>query len=80
MTISSRNGQVGEVIVIEEHHVGEGRRIGEILEVVNPGAHEHYRVRWDDGRESIFYPSTDAHIHHHHHPEPEEAPVLVHEP
>jgi hypothetical protein len=46
--------------------------------VVNPGAHEHYRVRWDDGRESIFYPSTDAHIHHH--PEPEEAPVLAHEP
>ena len=23
MTISSHNGQVGEVIVIEEHHVGE---------------------------------------------------------
>jgi Domain of unknown function (DUF1918) len=22
--------------------------------------HERYRVRWDDGRESVFYPSSDA--------------------
>jgi hypothetical protein len=64
MATESRNGQVGEVIEIEAHHLGEGRRIGKILEVLDPGEHEHYRVRWDDGRESIFYPGNDAHIHH----------------
>jgi hypothetical protein len=65
MPTESRNGQAGEVIEIEAHHLGEGRRIGEILEVLDPGEHEHYWVRWDDGRESLFYPSSDAHIHHH---------------
>jgi rRNA processing protein Gar1 len=78
MTTYSHNGQVGDVIVIEEHHLGEGRRIGEILDVFGPGAREHYRVRWDDGRESLFYPSNDAVIHRHQ--RAEEEPVLVHEP
>jgi hypothetical protein len=32
-----------------------------VLEVM-PGQHEreHYRVRWDDGHESIYFPSTIA--------------------
>ena len=54
----------GDVVVVEGHRVGEGRRIGEILEVVGEPGHEHYRVRWDDDRESVFYPSSDAVIHH----------------
>ena len=52
--------QPGDVIIVEGHHVGEGRRIGEILEVVVTESREHYRVRWDDGHESVFYPSSDA--------------------
>jgi len=53
---------VGDVIVIEGHHVGDSRRAGEILEVLGTPGHEHYRVRWDDDRESVFYPSSDATI------------------
>jgi hypothetical protein len=56
---------VGDVIVIEGHRVGDGRRSGEILEVLGGVGHEHYRVRWDDDRETIFYPSSDATIHRH---------------
>ena len=70
--------KVGDLIVIEGHRVGESRRIAEILEVLGTDEREHYRVRWDDGRESIFYPSSDAVIQHarsHAHDEP----VLVHE-
>jgi rRNA processing protein Gar1 len=52
--------EIGDLVVVEEHRVGEGRRIGEILEVLGTTGHEHYRVRWDDDRESIFYPSNDA--------------------
>ena len=52
----------GDLILVEEHHLGEGRRICEILEVLNPGPTQHYRVRWDDGRESIYFPASDAHI------------------
>ena len=53
----------GDVIVIEGHHVGEGRRTGEILEVLGERGHEHYRVRWEDESETIFYPSSDATVH-----------------
>ena len=28
-----------------------------------PG-HEHYRVRWEAGDETVFYPSNDATIQH----------------
>ena len=50
----------GDLVVVEGHRVGESRRIGEILEVLGEPEHEHYRVRWDDGRETVFYPSSDA--------------------
>jgi hypothetical protein len=26
--------------------------------------HRHFRVRWDDGHESLFYPSSDATFAH----------------
>jgi hypothetical protein len=55
-------GHVGERIVVEAPRVGQPRREGEILEVIQgPGA-PHYRVRWNDGRETIFFPQPDAHV------------------
>ena len=53
---------VGAVIEIHERRLGEKPCTGEILEVLGEPAREHYRVRWDDGHESIFYPSGDATI------------------
>jgi hypothetical protein len=53
---------VGDLVVISGHHLGEPERIGEILEVLGEPGHEHYRVRWDDDHESVFYPSSDASI------------------
>lgn len=61
MTTRSPNALPGDVIVVEEHHLGEGRRACEILEVLGKGTSEHYRVRWDDGHESIYFPGNDAH-------------------
>jgi hypothetical protein len=52
----------GDVIEIEAHHVGEAHRKGEILEVLGEPGHVHYRVRWEDGAETVFYPSSDARI------------------
>lgn len=54
----------GYVVVITGHRVGERERIGEILETLGEGDHLRYRVRWDDGRESTFYPGSDATIRH----------------
>lgn len=61
MTKKTAGTRVGAVIEIHGHRLGE-KRTGEILEVLGESAHEHYRVRWDDGHESIFYPSGDATI------------------
>lgn len=55
-------GQVGDQIIIESRKVGTGRKTGEILEVIHGSGGVHYRVRWDDGHESIVYPSSDASI------------------
>jgi Domain of unknown function (DUF1918) len=58
-----RRAEPGAVIVIEGHHVGDQRRKGEILDVLGSPEHEHYRVRWEAGSETIFYPgASDATI------------------
>ena len=53
----------GDRITVESNKVGGGVRTGEVVEVI-PGAlgTAHYRVRWDDGRETTFFPSSDAHL------------------
>jgi hypothetical protein len=56
--------QAGDHVVVEARKVGEHRRTGEVLEVLQTPGSEHYRVQWDDGHESIFYPSSDARITH----------------
>jgi Domain of unknown function (DUF1918) len=53
--------KTGDRIVVESAHVGQPRREGEVLEVVQ-GEREHYRVRWDDGHESIYFPSSDCRV------------------
>jgi Domain of unknown function (DUF1918) len=55
----SPRAQVGDLVIVEGHRIGEARRIGEIF---GEAGHEHYRVRWDDNHESVFYPSSDSTI------------------
>ena len=57
-----RRAEVGSTVVIAGHHVGEHERIGEILQLLGEPPHERYLVRWDDDRESVFYPGSDATI------------------
>jgi Domain of unknown function (DUF1918) len=52
----------GDVIEVEGPKVGSPRRLGEILEVLGQSPEVHFRVRWEDDHESIFYPSDDAHV------------------
>jgi hypothetical protein len=41
---------------------GQPPRRGQILEVIGRPGHEHYRVRWDERHESIFYPSEGTSV------------------
>jgi Ala-tRNA(Pro) deacylase len=52
--------QAGDVLEISPHRVGEGSRLGEILEVLGVPNHPRFRIRWEDGHESIFSPSSDT--------------------
>jgi hypothetical protein len=56
------NANVGDEIVVDGVLTGEPKREGEILEISDLGGVVHYRVRWDDGHESLFYPGRTTHI------------------
>jgi Domain of unknown function (DUF1918) len=58
------HSQVGDEIVLDRKDVGQPPRRGSILEVRGDSNQEHYRVRWDDGHECIFYPGATAHTVH----------------
>lgn len=50
----------GTIISVHQHTVGGPQRLAEVLEVIGTAEHRRYRVRWDDGHESIFFPGEDA--------------------
>ena len=49
--------KVGDRIVVESETVGQPIREGEILEILEGEVGVRYRVRWEDGHETIFTPS-----------------------
>ena len=51
---------VGDRITIESNRVGGGTRSGQIVEVIGEGPSRHFRVRWDDGHETVFFPTGSA--------------------
>ena len=52
--------KIGDRIAVESEHVGEGSRDGRVLDVIGSGDGVHYRVRWDDGHESVMFPSAGS--------------------
>jgi hypothetical protein len=57
--------QVGDMLVVTSHHVGEPDRTGEVLEVRGPDGGPPYLVRWDDsGEEGLVFPGSDARVKH----------------
>ena len=57
-TTQPPNGRPGDVIVVEEHHLGEGRRACEILEVLGTGTSEHYRAAGTTVTSRSTFPAT----------------------
>jgi hypothetical protein len=53
----------GDVVAVAGRHVGDRGRTGEILEILGDDLHPHYRVRWEDDRETILYPGEGMTIH-----------------
>jgi flavodoxin len=56
-----KQAKVGDEVVVDAPHTGDVQRKGEIVEVLDGGT-LHYRVRWADGHESLYFPGSDAHV------------------
>jgi hypothetical protein len=61
VTVKLLPGHTGDWLDV--HAPGGGPpRHGQIVEVLGAVGHERYRVRWIDGRESIFFPAEGTYI------------------
>ena len=56
--------KVGDEIVVDAALTGGLPRRGEVVAIREQGGVVHYVVRWDDGRETMFFPGSDAHVVH----------------
>ena len=54
--VTGEKTKPGDVVAVAGRHVGDPGRRGEVVEVLGDDLHPHYRVRWEDGHESVLYP------------------------
>jgi hypothetical protein len=52
--------EVGNRIKVESESTERPGRTGVVEEVVNEAPSPRYRIRWDDGHESIYAPAAGA--------------------
>jgi hypothetical protein len=50
----------GDFIIVNPRRAGGPAREGEIIEVIHGDLRVQYRVRWNDGHESLFAPGAGA--------------------
>ena len=50
--------KTGDRVVVDGDQVGQPERHGEVLEVIEGATMIRYRVRWDDGHQSVFSPAA----------------------
>ena len=56
--------QVGDELVVKGRHVGDPDRSGVIIEVIGQAGGPPYLVRWSNGHESSFYPTSGTVAQH----------------
>jgi hypothetical protein len=60
------NAKVGDRLVVEGLHVGDGRRVGVIIGLRHGDGTPPYEVRWlDSGHEALVFPGPEARIEAH---------------
>ena len=55
---------IGDELIVKGRHVGDVDREGVVLAVHGEGGAPPYLVRWKDGHESLFTPSSDTVVEH----------------
>jgi Domain of unknown function (DUF1918) len=56
---------VGDELVVRGRHVGDEDRKGVVVEVHGDHGGPPYLIRWEDGHQSVFFPSADTLAGHH---------------
>ena len=56
--------QVGDELVVKGRHVGDPDRTGVIIEVIGKAGGPPYLVRWSNGHESSFFPTSGTVAEH----------------
>ncbi|MDJ0345057.1 DUF1918 domain-containing protein [Streptomyces sp. H10-C2] len=64
------NATVGDVLLQHGRVVGQHDRSAEIIEVLGEDGTPPYRVRFEDGRESLVSPGPDSEVRHRDEPTP----------
>ena len=54
------HANIGDRIIVETERVRMADRAGEILEVIEAPSGTHFRVRWEGGRDSTFWPAAGS--------------------
>ena len=65
LEVNAMRAEVGDKIIVRGHHVGDEDRRGVITEVHGEDGAPPYLVRWENGHESVFMPSSDSVVEHH---------------
>ena len=58
------DAQIGDRLTIHGNKVGAVSRYGTVVACLAGAGPAHYRVRWDDGRETVLSPGSDAVVEH----------------
>ncbi len=58
------HANVGDELVVRGRHVGDEDRQGVIVEVQGKQGAPPYLVRWANGHQSVFVPSSDTLVEH----------------
>ena len=56
--------QVGDELTVKGRHQGDEDRHGEIIQIARANGAPPYVIRWRDGHQSVFFPSSDTEIEH----------------
>lgn len=56
--------ETGDKLLVHGRTVGQEDRVAEIVEVLGDGGEPPYRVRYDDGHETVMSPGPDSVVRH----------------
>jgi hypothetical protein len=56
---------VGDKLLVHGRVVGQHDRVAEVVEVLGPEGNPPFRVRFEDGHETLMSPGPDTVVRHH---------------